>query len=125
MEHEASRRVCAAALLVRWFYREKRAGNHLTDGAAGADERTETETEDRGGGVGQPRGDIRTLTPVAGVDAWILPCCAASGLPLPATHWWGAACGCRAAPAMFGFVQDLKFNLLSCLVQILKIFRMY
>jgi hypothetical protein len=111
MEHEASRRVCAAALLVRWFYREKRAGNHLTDGAAGADERTETETEDRGGGVGQPRGDIRTLTPVAGVDAWILPCCAASGLPLPATRWWGAACGCRAAPAMFGFVQGLKFNL--------------
>lgn len=34
---------------------EKRAGNHLTDGAAGADERTETETEDRGGGAAQGR----------------------------------------------------------------------
>lgn len=73
MEHEASRRVrlrfrCGG-------FTGKKPGNHLTDGA---EERNGDGGGSRGRGVGQPRGDIRTLTPVAGVEGWILPCCASA-----------------------------------------------
>jgi hypothetical protein len=71
---------------------EKGPGNHLTDGAGRRRAGTETE-EDRGGGVGHPRGDIRTSTPVAGRGGagWILPCCAAAASPPATTHLLG--CG--------------------------------
>jgi hypothetical protein len=103
---EARLRCCAFGAVV---LPEKKPGNHLTDGGGGT-ERNGTETEEEGiAGVGQPRGDIRTLTPVAGVEGWILPCCAsalaAARRPLPATLG-----GVRAAlGAQCAAVPPLRF----------------
>jgi hypothetical protein len=71
---------------------EKRAWESFDGRGGEAEGRTETE-EDRGGGVGHPRGDIRTSTPVAGRGGagWILPCCAAAASPPATTHLLG--CG--------------------------------
>lgn len=90
MEHEASRRVCAAALSVRWFYRKK--GWESFDGRGGeggATERRRRRIAGTGGGAAQ--GDIRTLTPVAGVETLDFTPAA----PLRCHTWWGAAAGAR------------------------------
>jgi hypothetical protein len=94
---------------------EKRAWESFDGRGGEAEGRTETE-EDRGGGVGHPRGDIRTSTPVAGRGGagWILlPCCAAAASPPATTHLLG--CG------FFRFVSfpPLLFLSLSSLAYLL------